>query len=432
MTRTGAKILVVDDDVAIRDLVGKRLEHIGYEVVQAETGEQALEIVATRSIDLVLLDIMMPGMDGFEVLERIRQRYALSSLPVIMLSAKDKSESVIRALRIGANDYAVKPVDFSILLKRVDVHLALKTAKGRVIGGYAILRKIGSGGMGIVYEANHVETGQTVALKVLPRSLTIDETFVKRFMRESEIAERVDHPNIVKILGAGKDDETYFMVMELVHGKNLGKLCESGPIEAFVALRIARQVAAALGALKATGIIHRDIKPENVIVDDHGIAKITDFGIARETVATGRMTDTGVGVGSILYASPEQIQGEGDHRSDIYSLGCTLYFMLTGVDPFDADQPVEKVLMAKLRQPPRLSTNLSGVPRAVSDILRRMLAPKPERRYQTYLEIEAAIDGILSGSKSRIRDAGRSVVWAGAGLAAVLIALALWGLWHYG
>ncbi|MEE8408865.1 MAG: serine/threonine-protein kinase, partial [Myxococcota bacterium] len=190
--------------------------------------------------------------------------------------------------------------------------------------------------------------------------------------------------------------------------------------------------AGALGGLKAMGIIHRDIKPENVIVDDHGIAKITDFGIARETVATGRMTDTGVGVGSILYASPEQIQGEGDHRSDIYSLGCTLYFMLTGVDPFDADQPVEKVLMAKLRQPPRLSTNLSGVPRAVSDILRRMLAPKPERRYQTYLEIEAAIDGILSGSKSRIRDAGRSVVWAGAGLAAVLIALALWGLWHYG
>ncbi len=428
-----ATVLVVDDDQAIRHLVARRVEQAGYLVVTAETGEQAMETLGRQSVDAVVLDVMMPGIDGFEVLRRVREKHTLVALPVIILSARDKGPDVIEALRLGANDYATKPVDFEVLMKRLATHLSLKTAHGKSLGGYRILHKLGSGGMGVVYAATSVATERPAALKVLPRSMTIDEIFVQRFMREGRLASRVDHPNVVRIYDAGREDETYFIAMELVEGKTVAQIRDEGPMELKLALGITRQIGSALEALKLAGIIHRDIKPENIIVTPDGAAKLMDFGIARDITASSRMTDSGIGVGSVLYASPEQIRGEGDFRSDIYSLGCTLFFMLTGQDPFDPTKSVQWILRRKLTRPPRLTEINKDAPEAVASLVDRMLAPRPERRYQTYAEIQVAVEGMLNGRPSRSHDRRRTLAIAGAiATGVMLVGLALWQLWRYG
>ena len=425
-------ILVVDDDAAIRTLVSRRLEHAGYRTVVAESGEVALGLVNERTIDLVVLDVMMPGLDGYQVLEQLRARHPMGSLPVIMLTARDKGDDVIKALRLGANDYALKPVDFQLLLKRLDVHLSLKRGENNLVGHFRIGKRIGSGGMGVVYKAIDSRNDQPVAIKILPRALTIDESFVRRFLREASLAERIDHPNVVRVLDAGRYDETYYIVMELVEGQNLGQLVEAQRLVPPRALDIARQTAAALNALKIAGVLHRDIKPENVIVSETGIAKITDFGIARDAVAPSRMTDTGVGVGSVLYASPEQIRGTGDYRSDIYSLGCTLYFMLTGADPFPGDKPVEWVLDRKMDRAPKVSDVVSGISRPVVQLVSRLMEPNADKRFQTYEEIDAAIAALLKDPVAIGTVRPRRWVWGLAAAAGVAALVLLWRLFTYG
>jgi DNA-binding response OmpR family regulator len=420
VTGERARLLVVDDDAAIRRLIASRLSHLGHEVVEANDGEEALDCVANDDdgIDLVLLDVMMPGLDGHEVLTALRENHDSASLPVIMVTARDKGEDVVQALHLGANDYIIKPVDFQLLAQRVEVHLKLKSGRDKTIGPYRIVERIGAGGMGVVYSAQEVTGGRRVALKVLPRAMTIDEVFVDRFVREARLAARVNHPNVVPIYDTGKEDETYFIAMELVEGHNLGQLCEGKPASPAWALRVARQVAAALEAMRSAGILHRDIKPENVIVASDDTVKITDFGIARDVASITRMTDTGVGVGSVIYASPEQIRGSGDFRSDIYSLGCTLFFMLAGVDPFPADRSIETVVRRKAARPPRTREFPPGTPRSVRKLIARMLEPRPSRRFQSYDELRSAIEAVIDGAPDRWLH--RRQVWIAAGVAAAL------------
>ncbi len=390
-----ATVMVVDDDPAIRMLVSRRLEHAGYTAVAADSGENALELLQKRNVDLMVLDVMMPGLDGYQVLEHVRARHSQTALPVIMLTARDKGEDVIRALRLGANDYALKPVDFQSLLKRMEVHLSLRGDRGSTLGNYLIQHRVGAGGMGVVYAAVDRRDNRALALKVLPRSLTLDDSYVRRFLREAALAERLDHPNVVRVLDAGRFDETYFIAMELVDGQNLAEIVDKGPLSVKQALGIARQVAAGLLALKEAGILHRDIKPENVLVSKSGVAKITDFGIAREAMSVGRMTEIGVGVGSVLYASPEQMSGVGDYRSDLYSMGCTLFYMLTGSDPFPSNKPVEWIVDHKLNRPPKITDVNAALPVPVAEFVARLMAAKPEKRVQSYEEVDRLLKQLL-------------------------------------
>ncbi len=424
-------LLVVDDDAAIRRLIAHRLVHLGHQVVEAEDGGAALRAVAGGGIDLVLLDVMMPGMDGHAVLRTLRQMHPASTLPVIMVTAKDKGEDVINALHLGANDYIIKPVDFQLLAQRVAVHLKLKAGRNKTIGQYKILEKIGAGGMGVVYAAEEIDGGRRVALKVLPRAMTIDEVFVERFQREARLAARVNHPNVVPIYDTGREDQTYYIAMELVEGHNLGQLCEGQPRSPVWALKIARQVAAALEAMKSAGILHRDIKPENVIVASDDTVKITDFGIARDVASTTRMTDTGVGVGSVMYASPEQIRGSGDFRSDIYSLGCTLFFMVAGTDPFAGDKSIDAVLRRKIARPPRIRQLPPEVGTGVRRLILRMLEGRASRRFPNYDELRATIEAVLDGAERP--HVGRRWLWIAGGLvAAVALGVLIWQLAAYG
>ncbi len=432
MTDQAATLLVVDDDAAIRKLVAHRMQHAGHLVLQAADGEEALRLAKGQPVDLVLLDVMMPGLDGLSVLAQLRAHKPPTSLPVIMVTAKDKGDDVIQALRLGANDYVVKPFDFQVLLQRVALHLKLKGGTNRRVGNYLIERKIGAGGMGVVYAGKLADTGAPVAIKVLPRAMTIDELFVKRFMREARLAARLDHPNVVRIIDAGKEDETYYIAMELLGGQNLGQLCEGKPLAWQEALGYARQVTDALEALQAAGILHRDIKPENVQILPDGRVKLTDFGIARDVVASERMTDTGVGVGSVIYASPEQIHGQGDFRSDIYSLGCTIFFMVTGRDPFPGEKSLDAVLRRKVERPAKVEPFPDAVPATVRQLILRLLDPRPARRPPSYVALRDELDAVLAGRRRPVDRRRLSITVALAGGALLLLALLLWRLWGYG
>jgi DNA-binding response OmpR family regulator len=388
-------ILVIEDVEENRLTLAAMLGKADYEVVLAADGYEGLHELEDRNIDLVLLDVMLPGIDGFEVLRRIRQLFSSSELPIIMLTSRDEAEDVISALRLGANDYCIKPAEGEVLLGRVEKHLALCRGRDRVIGGYRILSKLGAGGMGVVYVAEPVKGGERVALKVLPRSLTLDDTFVTRFQRECELASRVRHPNLVPVIEAGQDDETHFMAMELVEGRTLTQVVEEAPLPVPRALMFARQIGAGLAALGEAGILHRDIKPDNILVTLDGVARITDFGIAREVSGDDRLTTVGVGLGFAPYVSPEQMMGDGDHRSDVYSLGCVLYFMLAGKDPYEHGEVASQVLSDKLSTPPDLKSASSTVPEPVARLVGRMMQPKPTRRFQTFQDLDQALASCL-------------------------------------
>ena len=213
------------------------------------------------------------------------------------------------------------------------------------IGRYQILEEIASGSQGLVYRAFDPQTNQIIALKVLHSSLTSDRTYLERFHREARIAASINNPNVVRIFEVGEDNGQHFISMEFVP-ENLARIIESSgllPIER--AARFAIQIAQGLDAAHRRGIVHRDVKPQNVLIGPDGIAKVTDFGIARAE-ALSTMTATGMIMGTPHYMSPEQAQGERvDVRSDVYSLGCVLYQMLAGDVPFQGTTP-----LAVLRQ----------------------------------------------------------------------------------
>lgn len=394
MDQPTPRLLVVDDEANIRRLLERNLSPHGYRIREAESAVQALALLDSNSFDMLLLDVTMPEMNGFELLTTLRKRFAPATLPILMLTALDKSTDVITALRLGANDYLTKPIDFDLLLRRMRVHLAIKLGRGQMLGGYRIVDRLGEGGMGTVLSAVDVQTGDAVAIKVLPRAFTADDDSIMRFLREARLAANLSHPNLVRVLGSGKADETYFMIMERAAGHDLATLIDSGPLALREALSIARQIALGLTAVHAGGIIHRDVKPENIIVDVRGVARLTDFGIARENTRDSRLTDPGRWFGSVPYASPEQLRGEDDYRSDLYGLGCTLFAMLTGRDPFNGQEPLVTLLKSKTKKPPRVRDFAPGVPQAVCNFVARLMAPRPGRRPQSGEAVVTEMDAL--------------------------------------
>ncbi|MHC5058473.1 MAG: serine/threonine-protein kinase, partial [Planctomycetota bacterium] len=216
---------------------------------------------------------------------------------------------------------------------------AMETGEARLVAGYEVVSKLGQGGMGAVYRAKSRQTGQFVALKILPPSLATDD-LVRRFEREAEVVSKLDHKHIVGCVEFGFDPrrKVHFCALELIEGEDLEKrIARLGVLSEEEATRITYQVSQALQHAFFNGLVHRDIKPPNIMVTKDGTAKLLDLGLARSAnMEVTRLTQTGAFVGSPYYASPEQATGESDIdiRSDIYSLGCTLYHMVTGKPPF--------------------------------------------------------------------------------------------------
>ena len=262
--------------------------------------------------------------------------------------------------------------------------------EGRILGNrYEIIQKVGNGGMATVYKATDLVLKRYVAVKVLRDEFTTDEEFIKRFETEAQSAARLVHPNIVSIFDVGVDNGIYYIVMELIQGKTLKEIIveERGPLPWKWSVNVAIQIASALEMAHKNNIIHRDIKPHNIIITEDGIAKVTDFGIAK-AVSNSTITAFGTTIGSVHYFSPEHARGGyTDAKSDLYSLGVVLYEMVTGRVPFDADTPVSVALKHMQEEPiPPIEQN-HNLPEAINKIILKSLKKDPMLRYQTATEL---------------------------------------------
>lgn len=260
---------------------------------------------------------------------------------------------------------------------------------GKVIGNrYEILEKIGEGGMATVYKARCNILKRYVAVKVLREEYTTDEEFIKRFNTEAQAAASLTHPNIVSIFDVGHEDNIYYIVMELVQGKTLKEIInEDGVLPWKWSINIAIQVASALETAHKNNIVHRDIKPHNIIITEDGIAKVTDFGIAK-AVSNSTITAFGTTIGSVHYFSPEHARGGyTDAKSDIYSLGVVMYEMLTGRVPFDADTPVSIALKHMQEKPIEPMKLNPSIPFAINKIIMKAMEKEPSLRYQNATEM---------------------------------------------
>ncbi len=265
-----------------------------------------------------------------------------------------------------------------------------------ILGSYRLVQSLGTGGMSSVFRAVHVESGHEVAVKVLPRALARNPTSLQRFLREARSAEGLDHPNIVAIYDRGVDQGRHYLVLEYVAGGDLfDRVKAGGPLPIAEAVAVARAVAEALRYAAGKGLIHRDIKPANILVSPSGQVKLIDLGLALQAEDEDeRVTRAGMTVGTVDFMAPEQARDSRatSVRSDIYSLGCTLYFLLTGQAPFPGGDIAEKLSRHFTEAPPDPKKLRPEVPRDLALLVQRMMAKRPERRPQDYDQLIAALD----------------------------------------
>jgi eukaryotic-like serine/threonine-protein kinase len=263
---------------------------------------------------------------------------------------------------------------------------------------YEVGRLLGAGGMAEVFEGRDRLLARRVAIKVLQAQFVRDPSFLIRFKREAQAAASLSHPNIVGVYDTGTEDGTHFIVMEYVDGRTLKEVIRAeGPLYPERAAEICADVCSALAAAHARGLIHRDIKPGNVMLTPEGKVKVMDFGIARATTSE-TITQTAAVVGTAQYISPEQAQGQTvDYRSDLYSLGCCLYEMLTGTVPFTGATPVA-IAYRHVREDPTPPRMLNGdVPAPLEAICLKAMAKLPDNRYQTAAEFQDDLERFRSG-----------------------------------
>jgi len=329
---------------------------------------------------------------------------------------------------------------------------------GQTLGGYEIIRKLGEGGMGAVYEARQLSLDRSVALKILPPALARNKEFVKRFVREAHAVARLNHANIIQIFDVSRAEGIYFFAMEFVRGETLDRpIKRSGKMDCTTAVGYIIQAARGLEYAHRKGIIHRDIKPENIMINEEGIAKVADLGLAKQLEQEDHsMTLSGVAMGTPYYMAPEQGADAKhvDARADIYSLGCSLYHMVTGRLPHEGGSAYE-IITKHLEEPIALPHVIDPhISEEVSGIIKRMLAKKPEDRYQNMGELIADLEKFLGVNLSagwepteeeiriiaehaeqieRIRadKKSRTVLLGLSALAVIFILLSTWQGWRF-
>ncbi len=285
--------------------------------------------------------------------------------------------------------------------------MALDTSKPALqsIGNYDMIEKVAEGGMGAVYRARHRQTGQVVAIKIMPAHMAANAVLLKRFEQEFRAASRLDHPNIVRALDYGDTGTTPYLVMEFVDGESIGQKIErDGRMPEVDAIRLIAQVAQGLHRAHKQGLIHRDVKPDNVMITRDGQAKLLDLGLVKEVDADLNLTRTGRGLGTPHFMAPEQFRNakNADIRCDIYSLGATLYMMVTGELPFKSNGPLD-AWMKKMNNelvPPRQI--VPGLSERVDWAIRRAMSPDPAQRPATCREF---VEDLTGHSTRRISSA---------------------------
>jgi CheY-like chemotaxis protein len=411
------RILVVDDDLSTCRLVQAYLTKRGYEVALAHDATTGLGLIQQQSFDLVVSDMIMPGLSGFDLLLEVKKLRPL--MPVIIITGKPKVEAAVACMRTGAFDYLTKPLNLTRFLEHVQLGLEASDRVKRAsrderperyltrwhnIAGYDLVKVLGEGGLGVVFLAEKADAQgqlQRYALKVLKPDILAQEdgaTSVERFLREARLASSTIHPNIIRIFdyGVTPEEQIPYIVMEYIQGEPLSYYIMNGDLLNYTQKAyVIRQAASALAAVHAAHLYHRDIKPDNILIGEDLRVILTDFGIATNPDAH-RLTTTGFLIGSPAYMPPEAYQRKQvDARSDIFALGTVAYELFLGVAPFDGDSLAEladAIQHDEPLDPLRLDAHL---PKPLAEIIAKMLAKRPDDRFQTARNVVTALDQYL-------------------------------------
>jgi eukaryotic-like serine/threonine-protein kinase len=414
-------ILIVDDDAVIREYLRLHLTGAGFSVRMAEDGQAGLEIVTAKPPDLIISDISMPRMDGFDFLEAVRAQPSTEKIPIILLTQYSDLSVFRRGMELGADDFLAKPVKRQDLLNSVNARLkrleALRRAQlaqnaqkdaqksvrkplvqpeavgqGIDLDGYRLLKKLGEGGMSQVFLAEKADDSAQHVLKLARISEHDDGENMQRFLSEHALVSQIDHPSIAKIFSLGFSDTHAYIAMEYFPNGDLRRLLAK-PVAPEVAVAAILQVASALAPVHEKGIVHRDLKPDNVMIRANGSLALADFGIAKHLQTLLNETAHGEVFGTPVYIAPEQATGkEVDHRADLYSLGAMFYELLVGKSPYQA-KDAQAMLYQHVQAPlPVLPDHLS----MFQPLVHRMLAKKPADRPQTANEVINELSRLLA------------------------------------
>lgn len=370
-------ILIVDDNKLNLKMLEDFILSLGHSPVLAGDGNAAFDEVKKQQIDLILLDIEMPGMNGLELLKRLKEDNTLRQIPVIMLTGLDDVQNAVESIKLGAEDYLTKPFNFTLLQSRITGSLEKRNAmvKAQRLGQYSIEEKIGEGGMSQVYKANHVMLCRPAAIKILRQENLRENSFIL-FEREVQITSLLSHPNTIIVYDYGTSmDGSFYYVMEYLPGINLKELVLSeGPLREERVIHIIMQACNSLEEAHQNGLIHCDIKPDNIMLCERGgiydFVKVLDFGIGKFKDELEREALDNVDnyiAGSPYFLSPETVQRSEkvDKRSDIYSIGAVAYYLLTGKYLFE-ETNLNKLLLRHIHEKPLPLSSI--VPNVSSDL----------------------------------------------------------------
>ncbi|MCU0723169.1 MAG: protein kinase [Planctomycetes bacterium] len=410
------RVLYWGGDEYMAELTCSVLERRDFEVVRAPTVEAFFARIAESKPHLVVIDqVQARGDSALAGCRRLRESFTSAEIPVVFLVRDDTESAILEVSECGADLCLAIPYKASELLAKATL-LVRKTCRedgrrqaqraiekamagkrvdfstGVPFGPYLLEEVLGRGSMGAVFRARPADGGEEVALKVLDHELQADGRALKRLEREGRILMRLRHPHIVKVRDVSSCEGFHIMAMEFVRGECLVNAVERrGPLPCGETAQVLLQVASALGAMWDAGLVHRDVKPDNLLLEPNGRAKVVDFGLARGK-EDERVTRSGIIYGTPNYMSPEQIQGlELDFRSDIYSLGATAYFMLTGTPPFDGPNTrgiLYRHVFEDLKPPERLNPGLTP---GLGAVVCRMMAKEAGDRYRSLADLREAL-----------------------------------------
>jgi serine/threonine protein kinase/two-component sensor histidine kinase len=398
----GPSVLVVEDDDRLRRHLVEILAE-EHRVVGVARGEEALREALLFRPQVVVSDVMMPGMDGVELCRRLRERGELRHTAVILLTAKGRLEDRIEGRRVGADSYLTKPFEVRELLATVE---GLLRARMHLVGEYLVQRPLGRGGQSEVWLAEHRTTGERVALKVIRPSGLEDVRARERLRREHEALLRLEHSNIVRIVARGEQAGGLYLAMEYLEGATLDELVRSsGALPPEAVASIGRSVAAALGHVHRSGLVHRDVKCSNVMLlkEDQALerrVRLIDFGTAA-AVERGKNRSDRV-VGSLPYLAPELLlnTASASPATDIYGLGVVMYRLATGSLPHRGSTAGELIDAFTRGPAPCLETAAPDMPAALSTAIERAMERDSAARWQAAEDIENSLKGFPN---SRIR-----------------------------
>ena len=407
-------LLVVDDSRTNREVLARLLAREGYCVLTAGSGGEALALLDSHDVALVLLDLLMPGMSGLEALQEMRKSRSYLELPVLIVSVEGNSPHMVKAIDRGANDYITKPLNLELLLAKIRRHLDLREASasrkgprlfqspppapslgtGEMLSHYQLQDLIGEGDMGQVFRAQDTRLLRPVAIKVM-RKEGLPPRSLDRFLREARAVARVSHPAVVTIYEICTTPR-HFIAMEYIEGRSLQQFLREQRPNVKISVDIVTQVLEALAVVHEAGVIHRDLKPSNIMVGPEHQIKVMDFGLAKLLGDDVKPTLSGPMWGSPQYMAPEQIDpdfGAVDAQSDLYVVAALFYELLTGERPFTSPS-VSKLILAILAEEPIPPHQLNpSVPVELSEVVLKGMRKNKHERYLNSLDFLDALQG---------------------------------------